>query len=53
MPFWQNAQIPVQLLPTNINGHHAGADHLVNTGGDQMDQSAYIHNYVYPPSTKT
>ncbi|CAF2138174.1 unnamed protein product [Rotaria magnacalcarata] len=53
MPFWQNAQIPVQLLPTNINVHHAGADHLVNTSGDQMDQSAYIHNYVYPPSTKT
>ncbi|CAF3642604.1 unnamed protein product [Rotaria socialis] len=53
MPFWQNAQIPVQLLPTNINSHHTGVDHLVNTDEDQMDQSAYIHNYVYPSSTQT
>jgi hypothetical protein len=42
IPFWQNAQIPVQLLPTNINGHHTGVDHLVNTGGDQMDRKKII-----------
>ncbi|CAF3935091.1 unnamed protein product [Rotaria sordida] len=52
MPVWQNGSMSVQLLPTNINGHHTGMNHLVNTSGDQMDQSAYIHNFVYPPSTQ-
>ncbi|CAF1146429.1 unnamed protein product [Adineta steineri] len=49
MPIWQNNQMHVQLLPTNINNHHTGIDHLINTSGDQLDQSAYIHNFVYPP----
>ncbi|CAF2817743.1 unnamed protein product [Rotaria sp. Silwood2] len=48
MPIWQNGPMSVQLLPTNINGHHTGMDHLVNTSEDQIDQSAYIHNFAYP-----
>ncbi|CAF0878359.1 unnamed protein product [Rotaria sp. Silwood1] len=49
---WQNGSLPppihVQLLPTNINGHHTGIDHFINNGGEQIDQSVYSHNFVYP-----
>ena len=41
MPMWHNSSISpmhVQLVPTNLNGHHAAMDHLVNTSGDQMER---------------
>ena len=44
IPIWQNGSIPppihVQLLPTNMNGHHTGVDHLINNGGDQLDRKS-------------
>jgi hypothetical protein len=47
IPIWQNGSIPppihVQLLPTNMNGHHTGVDHLINNGGDQLDRKSFIH----------
>jgi hypothetical protein len=48
MPIWQNGPMHVQLIPTNLNNHPSGMDHLINTSGDQIDQSTYIHNFVYP-----
>ncbi len=38
MPIWQNGPMHVQLLPTNMNSHHTGIDHLINTSGDQLDR---------------
>jgi hypothetical protein len=39
MPIWQNSPVHVQLIPTNLNGHHhTGMDHLINTSGEQMDR---------------
>ena len=38
VPIWQNGPMPVQLLPTHINGHHSGLEHLINTGGEQIDR---------------
>jgi hypothetical protein len=47
IPIWQNGSIQppvhVQLLPTNINGHHTGVDHLINNGGDQLDRKSFIY----------
>jgi hypothetical protein len=45
MPIWQNGPMPpvhVQIVPTNINNHHAGIDHLINTSGDQMDRKKIL-----------
>ncbi|CAF0761458.1 unnamed protein product [Adineta steineri] len=59
IPIWQNNSIPpslplhVQLLPTNMNGHHTNVDHLMTNGGDQIDQSTYLHNFMYSPSTQS
>ncbi|UJR35265.1 hypothetical protein I4U23_028029 [Adineta vaga] len=59
IPIWQNNSMPppppihLQLLPTNINGHHTGLDHLMNNGGEQLDQSSYVHNFMYPSSAQT
>ena len=44
MPIWHNGSMPpihVQLLPTNMNGHHGGVDHLMNNGGDQLDRKSF------------
>ncbi|CAM4750007.1 unnamed protein product [Rotaria magnacalcarata] len=52
IPMWQNSSLPppihVQLLPTNLNGQHSSMDHFFNNGGDQLDQSMYPHNFMYP-----
>jgi hypothetical protein len=57
IPIWHNGSIQppihVQLLPSNINGHHTGVDHLMNNGSDQLDQPNYIHNFIYPTSAQT
>jgi hypothetical protein len=41
MPIWQNSSLQpshVQLLPTNIDGHHSTAEHLINDANEQMDR---------------
>jgi hypothetical protein len=38
MPIWQNGPMHVQLIPTNLNNHPSGMDHLINTSGDQIDR---------------
>jgi hypothetical protein len=47
IPIWQNGSIPqpvhVQLLSTNMNGHHTGVDHPMNNGGDQLDRKSFIY----------
>lgn len=47
IPIWQNGSMQppmhVQLLP-----HHANIDPLMNNPTDQLDQSGYLHNFVYP-----
>jgi hypothetical protein len=46
IPIWPNGSIPqpvhVQLLSTNMNGHHTSVDHLINNGGDQLDRKSFI-----------
>ena len=43
-PMWQNNSMApptpmhVQLVPPTFNGHHPGADHLINNSGDQMER---------------
>ncbi|CAF1619556.1 unnamed protein product, partial [Adineta ricciae] len=58
MPLWQNSPMHIQLVPANLSNHHhhhhhhTELDNLMNTHGnhgDQIDQSAYIHNFVYSP----
>jgi len=44
MPIWQNSPMHVQLISTNLNGHHTGLDHLINTNGDQIDRKEIIFN---------
>ena len=38
VPIWHNGPMSVQLLPTHVNGHHSGLEHLINTGGEQIDR---------------
>ncbi|CAF1624600.1 unnamed protein product, partial [Adineta ricciae] len=60
IPMWQNNPMPpppppmhLQLLPTNINGHPTDLNHLMNNGGEQLDQSAYMHNFMYTSSAQS
>lgn len=51
IPIWQSNAMPppmplhMQLLPTTLNGHHAGIEHLMNSGGDQLDRE-YLHVHL-------
>ena len=48
IPAWPSSSMPppppppshIQLLPTTINGHHIGTDHLMNGGSEQMDRKS-------------
>lgn len=42
MPIWSNSPVHVQLIPTNLNGHPTGIDHLINTSADPLDRKAMI-----------
>lgn len=47
IPMWQNNSLPppihVQLIPTNLNGHHTTMDHFMNNTGDQIDRMFFLY----------
>lgn len=42
MPVWSSSPMHVQLIPTNLNGHPSGIDHLINTSADSIDRKRGI-----------
>lgn len=51
LPVWQNNSMPpppshIQLLPTTINGHHIGNEHLINSGNEQMDRKSIADSFL-------